>query len=97
MGLQYSNTFNTILPSGWKRFTISAFGMSSCFVAPNEKQVQLIHEFNTKYIREPWVVKHKSLEGHKRFSHMLLITSISSSTFNDKMEVPAVMCAAMRM
>ena len=95
-GLNHSQSFTSILPAEWKSFNISAFGMSSCFIGSNIKQIQLIHEFNNKYITENWVCKHKSLEAHRRFCNMMLLTSISSSTFNDKMEVPSTMCSYVR-
>ena len=95
-GLRYSQTFACALPTGWKRFTLSAFWVSTCFIGSSEKQIQLVTEFNAKYITEEWVNKHRSLDGHRRFCSMLLLTSISSSTFNNKIEVPITMCPYMR-
>ena len=91
-GLKYSQTFASALPEGWERFTISAFGASSCFIGSTSKQLQLIHEFNNKYITDDWVNRYKSLEAHRRFCNTMLLMSISSSPFHDKMEVPSSMC-----
>ena len=66
-GIKQSQMFASMLPTDWKRFSISAFGLSSCFLGSSVKQLQLVHEFHAKYITEDWVNKYTSLDCHRRF------------------------------